>query len=62
MAFLVISLFALTGTPLSGALITASNGSYVGAFIFSGIVVLLGSGVLVWAWWVTSRKKGTRWV
>ncbi|ORY83513.1 major facilitator superfamily domain-containing protein [Leucosporidium creatinivorum] len=62
MAFLTISIFALTGTPLSGALITASNGSYVGAVVFSGVVVLLGSAFLVWAWWVTSRKKGTRWV
>jgi len=62
MAFLTISVFALTGTPINGALITASKGSYVGATVFSGVVVLLGSGFLTWAWWVTSRKKGTRWV
>lgn len=62
MAFLTISIFALTGTPINGALITASNGSYVGATVFSGVVVLLGSGFLMWAWWATSRKKGTRWV
>lgn len=62
MAFLTISIFALTGTPINGALITASNGSYVGATVFSGVVVLFGTGILVWAREVISRKKGTRWV
>lgn len=63
MAFLVISVFALVGTPISGAIVTSQGGDvYTGAAIFSGIIVLVGTGFTIWAWVVIKAKKGTPWV
>ncbi|GJN92721.1 hypothetical protein Rhopal_005757-T1 [Rhodotorula paludigena] len=60
--FLIVSVAALTGTPISGAIISRSNGSYVGAFVCAGCFVMVGSCFNAAAWWVVSREKGTRWV
>lgn len=53
---------ARQGTPISGAIISRSNGSYVGAFVCAGCFVMVGSCFNAAAWWVVSREKGTRWV
>ncbi|GAA5913172.1 MCT family MFS transporter [Sporobolomyces salmoneus] len=58
--FLVISITALTGTPITGAIIVREGGSYIGAFICSGVFVLVGSLVNVASWWVVSKDKGTK--
>lgn len=50
------------GTPISGAIITHQNGSYTGAAICSGVMVMVGSLVLILARVVVVRKKGTPWV
>ncbi|GAA5860140.1 hypothetical protein JCM1840_002787 [Sporobolomyces johnsonii] len=60
--FLVISVTALTGTPITGAIIVQENGSYIGAFVCSGVFVLVGSLLNAASWWVVSRQKGTKWV
>ncbi|BGP17967.1 hypothetical protein JCM10213_003974 [Rhodosporidiobolus nylandii] len=60
--FLVISITGLTGTPISGAIISSQNGSYTGAAVFSGVVVLVGSCFNAAAWWSASKEKGTKWV
>jgi hypothetical protein len=53
---------SIQGTPISGAIITSQNGSYIGASIFAGVTVLVGSCFNAASWWVVSREKGTRWV
>ncbi|GAA6016417.1 hypothetical protein JCM10207_003854 [Rhodosporidiobolus poonsookiae] len=60
--FLVISVAGLTGTPITGAIITSQNGSYVGACVFAGVCVLVGSCFVAASWWVNSRQRGTYWV
>ncbi|SCV73621.1 BQ2448_6051 [Microbotryum intermedium] len=60
MVFLIVSLFALTGTPIAGAMVAMEKGSYVGATIFSGIMIIAGSCVNGVTWWIMSRRKGTR--
>ncbi|GAA5981891.1 hypothetical protein JCM11641_001933 [Rhodosporidiobolus odoratus] len=60
--FLVISVAGLTGTPITGAIISSQNGSYVGASIFSGVIVLVGSCFNAASWWSNSRERGTKWV
>ncbi|KAK4051788.1 hypothetical protein OIO90_004612 [Microbotryomycetes sp. JL221] len=62
MAFLVVSVAALCGTPINGAIVTANDGSYVESAIFSGVVVLAGSVVNVGTHYVLRRRKGTFWV
>jgi hypothetical protein len=52
----------LQGTPIYLAIITSENGSYVGASIFAGVTVLVGSCFNAASWWVVSKEKGTRWV
>ncbi|GAA5996082.1 hypothetical protein JCM5350_007006 [Sporobolomyces pararoseus] len=60
--FLIISITALTGTPITGAIIVRENGSYIGAMCCSGVFVLVGSVFNAASWWVVSREKGTKWV
>ncbi|GAA5898312.1 hypothetical protein JCM6882_000126 [Rhodosporidiobolus microsporus] len=57
--FLVISIAGLTGTPINGAIITAQDGSYVGATIFSGVVVLVGTCFIAASWWANMKERGT---
>ncbi|GAA5856087.1 hypothetical protein JCM8547_002973 [Rhodosporidiobolus lusitaniae] len=57
--FLIISLTALTGTPISGAIISHQDGSYTGATIFSGVTVLVGSCFNAASWWANRAEKGT---
>ena len=46
MVFTIVSFACLTGTPISGALITAGKGSYLYTQIFSGGVILAGTALL----------------
>ncbi|KAK4047604.1 hypothetical protein OIV83_005262 [Microbotryomycetes sp. JL201] len=62
MAFLFVSPFALTGTPIAGAIVSSSNGSYVGAACFSGAVCIIGSLVNVGTHIALQKRKGTFWV
>jgi len=62
MAFLGISLAALVGTPITGAIIASQGGGYQGAAVFSGVVVLVGSGLVAASRVVLGRRKGTQWV
>ncbi|GAA5822315.1 hypothetical protein JCM11251_006298 [Rhodosporidiobolus azoricus] len=57
--FLVISIAGLTGTPINGAIISKQDGSYVGAAIFSGVVVLIGTCFNAASWYVNMRQRGT---
>ncbi|KAM0745702.1 MFS general substrate transporter [Meredithblackwellia eburnea MCA 4105] len=62
MAFLLVGFAALTGTPISGAIITHQKGSYVGAAVCSGVMVLVGSVLVAVARQLMVRKKGTQFV
>jgi hypothetical protein len=44
--FMVISLAALTGNPIAGALINAGDGGYLGLQIFTGVAMAVG-GLLI---------------
>lgn len=45
--FLWISIAALTGTPIGGAIIKRDNGGYLGAQLFAAMTVLAGGCLLV---------------
>ncbi|KAM0747067.1 MFS general substrate transporter [Meredithblackwellia eburnea MCA 4105] len=62
MAFLMVGFAGLTGTPISGAIITHQKGSYVGAAVCSGVMVLVGSGLVAVARLVMVRRKETQFV
>ncbi len=47
--FLWISIAALTGTPIGGAIINHNNGSYLGAQLFAAMTVLAGGCLMVGA-------------
>lgn len=46
MVFTTNSLAVLVGPPIAGALISVQAGRYVGAQLFSGVVMLLGAGFM----------------
>lgn len=45
--FSVISLAALTGVPIGGALVSRYDGGFLGLQIFCGVTLLVGSGFYV---------------
>lgn len=47
MVFSVVSLAALSGPPIAGKLIEVCDGSYLGAQVFGGTVMVVGSILLV---------------
>ena len=47
--FCVISIAALTGSPIGGALNSAQRGSYVNLQIFCGVMMIVGSTVFIMA-------------
>lgn len=55
--FFWISIAALTGTPIGGAIIKHQNGRYLGAQLFAGLTVLSGGFLMVAARYA---KKGWR--
>ncbi|GAA5889366.1 hypothetical protein JCM8208_007856 [Rhodotorula glutinis] len=65
MAFLMQSGAALVGTPIAGYIISeakGASGSYVGAAVYSGVVVLAGCGLVLAARMVVARRRSTPWV
>ncbi|BGP56722.1 hypothetical protein JCM8202v2_004352 [Rhodotorula sphaerocarpa] len=64
MAFLLQSSTALVGTPIAGYIISRRGGQagYVGAGVYSGVVVLVGVGLIAWARFETAKKRGTPYV
>ncbi|POY76555.1 hypothetical protein BMF94_0396 [Rhodotorula taiwanensis] len=64
MAFLLQSTTALVGTPIAGYIISSRGGQagYVGAGVYSGVVVLVGVALITWARFETAEKRGTPFV
>ncbi|TKA52598.1 hypothetical protein B0A53_04608 [Rhodotorula sp. CCFEE 5036] len=64
MAFLLQSGCALVGTPIAGYIISNRGGQagYVGAGVYSGVIVLVGVGLITWARFETAKKKSTPYV
>ena len=61
MIFTIVSFAALTGPPIAGAILAASGGRYIGAQIFAGVSLLVGSAFLVAARVVKARKIEGGW-
>ncbi|KAI5475745.1 hypothetical protein MNV49_000874 [Pseudohyphozyma bogoriensis] len=57
-AFLFVGIAALTGTPISGALLARGNGSFVGPIVFSGLVVSIGCVLMTAARMLQAKEKG----
>jgi MFS family permease len=57
LAFLVVSLAALTGTPINGALLEKYG--FYAPIIFSGVAMMTGTALLFAATVFQSRRKGT---
>jgi hypothetical protein len=62
MMYLIIAFMALPGPSISGALIDATGGSYVGCACLSGGLVMIGAGCYLSSRMIVSRRKGTPWV
>lgn len=45
--FMIFSVAALTGNPIAGALLKADNGGYVGVQVFTGVVMAVGTVLLI---------------
>lgn len=58
--FFVISLAALTGNPIAGALIVRDNGGYLYLQVFCGITMLLGCSFFVAARYVQCGWQAKR--
>ncbi|KIH93316.1 MFS monocarboxylate transporter [Sporothrix brasiliensis 5110] len=61
MVFTINSIATLTGPPIAGALITADNGRYLGAQLFTGVVLLIGMCFIVCAKVSLGRSTGLGW-
>ncbi|KAK7757516.1 hypothetical protein SLS62_000531 [Diatrype stigma] len=61
MVFTIVSFAVLVGTPAAGALITAMDGSYLGAQVFTGFCVMVGVSFLLGARSARMRKTGAGW-
>lgn len=55
--FAIISIAALVGTPIGGALVSNEGGDYLHLEIFCGIMMLAGSVVFLAARWVLAGSK-----
>jgi hypothetical protein len=49
MVFTIISVAALTGPPIAGALIRLQTGGFLYAQLFAGTSMMVGSGFMAWA-------------
>ncbi|GAA5841939.1 hypothetical protein JCM9279_003163 [Rhodotorula babjevae] len=63
LGFILISIAALFGSPVAGAILRATPSStgtnYLGVCIFGGCAVLVGTVCLSATWWLQRRRKGT---
>lgn len=55
--FAVVSIAALTGNPIGGALVSKYNGGYMGLQIFAGSTIMAGSTAFLAARWALSGGK-----
>lgn len=56
--YLIVSIAALTGSPIAGALVARKDGQFEYLQIFCGVSMVIGTGLFVAARWV---KVGLRW-
>ncbi|EWY99893.1 hypothetical protein FOYG_03822 [Fusarium oxysporum NRRL 32931] len=61
MNFTVVGFGTLTGNPIAGALITAMNGSYVGAQVFMGTCFLIGMSFIIAARLARQKRTESGW-
>lgn len=54
--FVAIACSSLIGPPVAGAIIQSQHGSYDGARIYSGLIIIVGAGILL-----ASRLVKTEW-
>ena len=54
------SLGSLTGSPIGGAIIARQNGSYLGAQLFCGVAILLGTLAFATGRWAQAGFKVTK--
>ncbi|GAA5934765.1 hypothetical protein JCM3775_002050 [Rhodotorula graminis] len=63
LGFILISVAALIGSPVAGAILRATPSStgtnYLGVCLFGGCAVLVGTVCLCATWWLQRRRKGT---
>ncbi|TNY20789.1 major facilitator superfamily domain-containing protein [Rhodotorula diobovata] len=61
--FLFVSVAALIGSPVAGAILRATPSStgtnYTGVCVFGGCAVLIGTAFLSATWWLQLKRKGT---
>ncbi|BGP33885.1 hypothetical protein JCM10296v2_005692 [Rhodotorula toruloides] len=57
--FFFVALATLIGSPIAGALLTATNGSYVAALCFGGGMAMVGTVLLVFARGIQVRRKSS---
>ena len=58
LAFAIAAFGALIGAPIDGKLLGESPFDWSSAFLFSGVIVLGGSAVLLVARFMVARRKG----
>ncbi|KAI0474940.1 MFS general substrate transporter [Xylariaceae sp. FL0804] len=61
MAFTIVSFAVLTGNPIAGALVTACGGRYLGAQLFTGCSLLVGTCFIAAARTARMRRSGDGW-
>lgn len=63
--FAIIAVASLTGLPIQGAIISRAAGGgdgsdLMGLIVFSGVVMLAGTGMLASVAWLSAKEKRTR--
>ncbi|RYO84976.1 hypothetical protein DL766_008379 [Monosporascus sp. MC13-8B] len=61
MVFTIVSFAVLTGNPIAGALISAMDGRYLGAQLFTGMSMLVGMSFILGARLARMRRTGAGW-
>ncbi|RYP76055.1 hypothetical protein DL769_003689 [Monosporascus sp. CRB-8-3] len=61
MVFTIVSFAVLTGNPIAGALISAMDGSYLGAQLFTGVSMLIGMSFILGARLARMKRTGAGW-
>lgn len=62
MAWAFTSLASLTGAPIGGSFVNLATGDLTGAQIWSGVVLVVASGLLSLLWLILSRKEKKVWI
>ena len=56
MAWALTSLASLTGGPIGGAFVNLETATFIGAQIWSGIIMLIGAALFVVLWFFLWRQ------